>query len=48
MTALSMLPAALILMTSFTRIVIVLSILRQALGTAQTPSNQILVGLACS
>ncbi|MCB1723684.1 MAG: flagellar type III secretion system pore protein FliP [Gammaproteobacteria bacterium] len=46
MTALSMLPAALILMTSFTRIVIVLSILRQALGTAQTPSNQILVGLA--
>jgi len=46
MTALSMLPAALILMTSFTRIVIVLSILRQALGTAQTPSNQILLGLA--
>jgi flagellar biosynthetic protein FliP len=41
-----MLPAALILMTSFTRIVIVLSILRQALGTAQTPSNQILIGLA--
>jgi flagellar biosynthetic protein FliP len=33
-------------MTSFTRIVIVLSILRQALGTAQTPSNQILIGLA--
>lgn len=46
MTALSMLPAALIMMTSFTRIVIVLSILRQALGTAQTPSNQILIGLA--
>ena len=46
MTALSMLPAALILMTSFTRIVIVLSILRQALGTAQTPSNQVLIGLA--
>jgi flagellar biosynthetic protein FliP len=46
MTALSLLPAALILMTSFTRIVIVLSILRQALGTAQTPSNQILIGLA--
>ena len=41
-----MLPGALILMTSFTRIVIVLSILRQALGTAQTPSNQILIGLA--
>lgn len=46
MTALGLLPAALMLMTSFTRIVIVLSILRQALGTAQTPSNQILVGLA--
>ncbi len=46
MTALSLLPAGLMLMTSFTRIVIVLSILRQALGTAQTPSNQILVGLA--
>ncbi|MCB1784828.1 MAG: flagellar type III secretion system pore protein FliP [Chromatiaceae bacterium] len=46
MTALSMLPAGLILMTSFTRIVIVLSILRQAMGTAQTPSNTILIGLA--
>ena len=46
MTALSLLPAALMLMTSFTRIIIVLSILRQALGTAQTPSNQILIGLA--
>jgi flagellar biosynthetic protein FliP len=46
MTALSLLPAGLILMTSFTRIVIVLSILRQALGTANTPSNQILIGLA--
>jgi flagellar biosynthesis protein FliP len=46
MTALSLLPAGLILMTSFTRIIIVLSILRQALGTAQTPSNQILLGLA--
>jgi flagellar biosynthetic protein FliP len=46
MTALSLLPAALIMMTSFTRIVIVLSILRQALGTAQTPSNQILIGLS--
>jgi len=46
MTALSLLPAALILMTSFTRIVIVLSILRQAMGTANTPSNQILIGLA--
>ena len=46
MTALTLLPALLMLMTSFTRIVIVLSILRQALGTAQTPSNQILIGLA--
>ncbi len=46
MTALSLLPAALIMTTSFTRIIIVLSILRQALGTAQTPSNQILLGLS--
>lgn len=45
MTALSVLPAALIAMTSFTRILVVFAILRQALGTAQTPSNQILVGL---
>lgn len=46
MTVLSLLPAAVIMMTSFTRIVIVLAILRQGLGTAQTPSSQILVGLA--
>ncbi|MFK7795437.1 MAG: flagellar type III secretion system pore protein FliP [Gammaproteobacteria bacterium] len=46
MTVLSLLPAALLMMTSFTRIIIVLAILRQALGTAQTPSNQILLGLA--
>ena len=46
MTVLSVLPALLLTMTSFTRIIIVLSILRQALGTAQTPSNQILIGLA--
>ena len=46
MTALTLLPAVLLAMTSFTRIIIVLSILRQAMGTAQTPSNQILVGLA--
>ena len=46
MSALTLLPAALIMMTSFTRIIIVLAILRQALGTAQTPTNQILVGLA--
>lgn len=46
MTLLSVLPALLITMTSFTRILIVLAILRQALGTAQTPSNQILIGLS--
>lgn len=46
MTALSLLPGALLLMTSFARIVIVLAILRQALGTQNTPSNQILIGLA--
>ncbi|MGR9053849.1 MAG: flagellar type III secretion system pore protein FliP [Gammaproteobacteria bacterium] len=46
MTLLSLLPALLLTMTSFTRIMIVLSLLRQALGTAQTPSNQILLGLS--
>jgi flagellar biosynthetic protein FliP len=46
MTALTLLPAGLIMMTSFTRIIVVLAILRQALGTAQTPTNQILIGLA--
>lgn len=46
MTVLSLLPTALITMTSFTRIIVVLSILRQALGTASTPSNQVLIGLA--
>ena len=46
MTVLSLLPAALIMMTAFTRIIVVLAILRQALGTAQTPSSQVLVGLA--
>jgi flagellar biosynthetic protein FliP len=45
-TALTFLPAALLMMTSFTRIIIVLSLLRQAMGTIQTPPNQILVGLA--
>ncbi|QFI36673.1 flagellar type III secretion system pore protein FliP [Moritella marina ATCC 15381] len=45
MTALSFIPAALIMMTSFTRIIIVLSILRQALGLQQSPSNQVLVGI---
>ena len=46
MTVLTLLPAMLITMTAFTRILIVLAILRQALGTAQTPSNQIILGLA--
>ncbi len=46
MTVLTFLPAALIMMTSFTRIIIVFAILRQALGMPTTPSNQILIGLA--
>jgi flagellar biosynthetic protein FliP len=46
MTALTALPAILLAMTAFTRIIIVLSILRQALGMATTPSNQVLTGLA--
>ncbi len=46
LTVLSLAPAILILMTSFTRIVIVLAFLRQALGTQQVPPNQVLVGLA--
>ena len=46
MTALSFLPAMLILMTSFTRIVVVMSILRQAMGLQQTPSNQVVNGIA--
>ena len=46
MTAVTLLPAALLMMTAFTRIVIVLSILRQAIGAGQTPPNQVLVGLA--
>ena len=46
MTALTVLPALLLSMTAFTRIIIVLAILRQALGTPQTPPNQVLVGLA--
>ncbi len=46
LTVLSLAPAILILMTSFTRIVIVLSLLRQALGTQQLPPNQVLIGLA--
>lgn len=46
MTALTLLPAILMMMTAFTRIIVVLAIVRQALGTNQTPSNQILLGLA--
>jgi len=46
LTLLSFLPAILMTMTSFTRIVIVFHFLRQALGTQEMPSNQILVGLA--
>lgn len=46
MTALTFLPSMLIMLTSFTRIIIVLAILRQALGLQQTPSNQIVIGLA--
>ena len=45
-TALSFLPAVLLLMTSFTRIIIVLSLLRQALGTQAAPPNQVVVGLS--
>ncbi|MEN9436266.1 MAG: hypothetical protein RIR09_921 [Pseudomonadota bacterium] len=45
-TALSFLPALLLMMTGFTRIVIVLSLLRQALGTQSSPPNQVIVGLS--
>jgi flagellar biosynthesis protein FliP len=45
-TALSFLPALLLLMTGFTRIVIVLSLLRQALGTQAAPPNQVIIGLS--
>jgi flagellar biosynthetic protein FliP len=46
LTVLSLAPSIIIMMTSFTRIVIVLSFLRNALGTQQMPPNQVLVGLA--
>ncbi|MDI9245903.1 flagellar type III secretion system pore protein FliP [Marinobacter sp. CHS3-4] len=46
MTALTFLPAMLMMMTSFTRIIVVFAILRQAIGLQSTPSNQILLGLA--
>lgn len=46
MTVLTLLPSLLLMMTSFVRIIIVMSLLRQALGTGQTPPNMVLVGLA--
>lgn len=46
MTALSLIPAFVMMMTSFTRIIVVLSILRQAMGLQQAPSNQILIGVS--
>ena len=46
LTSLSFLPALLLMMTGFTRIIIVLSLLRQALGTPTSPPNQVMVGLA--
>ena len=46
LTVLSLAPAILIMMTSFTRVIIVLSLLRQALGTQQLPPNQVLIGLS--
>jgi flagellar biosynthetic protein FliP len=46
MTAITLLPAALLMMTGFTRIIIVLAILRQALGAGQAPPNQVLIGLS--
>ena len=46
LTALTFLPAVLLMMTGFTRIIIVLSLLRHALGTQSSPPNQVLVGLA--
>lgn len=46
LTAFTFLPAAVLMMTSFTRIIIVLSLLRQALGTMSSPPNQVVVGLS--
>lgn len=46
LTVLSLVPAFIMMLTSFTRIVVVLSFLRQGLGTQQTPPNQVLIGLA--
>jgi flagellar biosynthesis protein FliP len=46
MTAVTLLPSILLMMTAFTRIVIVLAILRQAIGAGQAPPNQVLIGLS--
>jgi len=46
LTVLSILPSILIMMTSFTRIIIILSFLRNSMGTQQTPPNQVVIGLA--
>lgn len=46
MTLLSFIPSILVMMTSFTRIVIVLAILRQAIGLQTSPSNQVVIGIA--
>lgn len=46
MTLLSLLPAIIMMMTAFTRIIVVMAILRQALGLQQTPSNQVVLGLS--
>jgi len=46
MTVLTLLPSLLIMMTSFVRIIIVMSLLRQAIGTAQTPPNIVLIGIS--
>ena len=46
MTSLTFIPAVVLMMTGFTRIVIVLSLLRQALGTQSAPPNQVMIGLS--
>lgn len=46
LTSLTFLPAVILMMTGFTRIIIVLSLLRQAIGTQSAPPNQVMIGLA--
>ncbi len=48
MTVLSLAPSILVMVTSFTRIVVVLSFLRQAMGTQTAPPNMVMISLACS